>query len=459
MKTYHIRIRHLALLAFAGTLLSVKAEPYIVAVSETDYADARWKKVCDTLLAKYMDSQVLTYHESVTNALPALQKAQPRAVAFVASHTNCGQRFVAEIHHVMRAIDTDVYTDAPWGIITGITSEDACKRVATTTPLVVSNTLANTAIPLENLVAGEWYDELKQSLHVYKLKGEPIVRDENAEKDPAEPLATKINANTVDLIVGSGHATERDWQIGYRYPAGSFRCDNNQLHARTHADKIQIPIHSTNPKIYLPCGNCLMGHVDGQNAMALAWMRDANVMQMAGYTVPTWFGYAGWGIMDYMLEMPGRYTFAEAFLANQIALDHLLLTQPSKGLEFDKTVVAFYGDPLWEARMASQPSGYEQTLAKTNDGYTLTIKPLRGENSFKLLSYNGSQRGNRPIIAWLPKKMTKPVVVEGMELHPVVTPRFILIPLPATLKDSYMVRVTGQEVWRSGGSYRAIRTK
>jgi|GEM_PF-2228049 len=148
--------------------------------------------------------------------------------------------------------------------------------------------------------------------------------------------------------------------------------------------------------------------------------------------------------MDYLLEMPGRYTFAEAFLANQIALDNLLLTHPSKGLEFDKTVVAFYGDPLWEARMASQPSGYEQTLTKNSDGYTLTIKPLRGENSFKLLSTNGSQRGNRPVIAWLPKRLNKLTVVEGMELKPVVTPRFILIPLPDALKDSYVVRIVSQ---------------
>lgn len=446
MNFYPFTFSRPALLLFTGALLSlpIKAEPYVVAVSETDYADAGWKKVCDALLAKHTDAKVLTYRESVTNALPALQKAQPRAVAFVASPTNCGRRFVADIHTVMRAIDPDVYTDAPWGIITGVTSDDACKRAATTAPLVVSNTLANTAIPLENLVAGEWYDELKQSLHVYKLKGGPIVGDETAAKDPAEPLANKINANTVDLIVGSGHATERDWQIGYRYPAGSFRCDKGQLHALTHPDKKLIPIQSTNPKIYLPCGNCLMGHVDGTNAMALAWMRDANVVQMAGYTVPTWFGYAGWGIMDYMLEMPGRYTFAEAFLANQIALDYLLLKQPSKGLQFDKTVVAFYGDPLWEARLAALPSGYEQTLTKNSDGYTLTIKPLRGETSFKLLSYNGSQRGNRPIIAWLPKKLTQPVVVEGKELNPVVTPRFILLPLPEALKDTYVVRITGQ---------------
>jgi zinc protease len=432
------------LLVIAGVSLAARAEPYLVAVSETDYAEPGWKKVCDTLLAKHADAQVLTYRGSVTNALAGLQKATPRAVAFVASPQNCGKRFVADIHAVMRAIEPDVYTDAPWGILTGITPEDACTRAAISTPLVVTNTLANTAIPLENLLAGEWYDELKQSLHVYKPRGGDITKDTQAEKDPAGPLAQKINRNTVDLIVGSGHATERDWQIGYRYRAGAFRCDNGQLHAALYSETKSLPIYSTNPKIYLPCGNCLMGHVDGSNAMALAWMRDANVIQMAGYTVPTWFGYAGWGMLDYLVEMPGRYTFAETFWANQLALDHLLLAQPSKGLEFDRTVVAFYGDPLWEARMAKIPSGYEQTLTKTKEGYTLMVTPLRGATSFKLLSYNGSERGNRPIIAFLPERLKNPRVLEGSELNPIVTSRFILVPLPTEMKEHYTVRIVGE---------------
>jgi len=430
-----------ALFVFVGVSLTVRADPYLVAVSEADYAQPGWKKVCETLLTKHADAHLLTYRGSVTNVLQGFQKADPRAVAFVATPQNCGKRFVSEIHALMRAIDPDVYTDAPWGILTGLTPEEACTRAAYATPLVVTNTLANTAIPLENLLAGEWYDELQQSLHVFKSQGGGIIRDTQAEKDPAGPLAQKINGNTVDLIVGSGHATERDWQIGYRYAAGSFRCDSNQLHALTYPEKKQIPIHSANPKIYLPCGNCLMGHVNGTQAMALAWMRDANVLQMAGYTVPTWFGYAGWGILDYLVEMPGRYTFAEAFWANQLALDNLLLKKASRGLQFDQSVVAFYGDPLWEARMAAVPSGYEQTLTKTKEGYTLTIKPLRGETSFKLLSYNGSERGKRPIIAFLPERLKNPRVAEGAELNPVVTSRFILLPLPTELKERYTVKI------------------
>jgi hypothetical protein len=86
-------------------------------------------------------------------------------------------------------------------------------------------------------------------------------------------------------------------------------------------------VNSPNPKVYLPIGNCLMGHVDGPDAMALAWMNSAGVVQMAGYTVPTWFGYMGWGLLDYFVEQPGRYTYAEAFFANQQALIHRLVTE------------------------------------------------------------------------------------------------------------------------------------
>ncbi len=41
--------------------------------------------------------------------------------------------------------------------------------------------------------------------------------------------------------------------------------------------KLRIPIHSDNPKAYLAVGNCLMGHIDGPDAMALAWMNNAGV--------------------------------------------------------------------------------------------------------------------------------------------------------------------------------------
>ena len=49
-------------------------------------------------------------------------------------------------------------------------------------------------------------------------------------------------------------------------------------------------------KVYSAAGNCLMGNINSDHCMALAWMRSAGVRQMFGYTVPTWFGFGGWGV-------------------------------------------------------------------------------------------------------------------------------------------------------------------
>jgi hypothetical protein len=63
-----------------------------------------------------------------------------------------------------------------------------------------------------------------------------------------------------------------------------------------------------------------MAHVSSQRCMALAWMQSCGVRQMFGYIVPTWFGYGGWGVHRYLWGNVGMLTFAEAYFANQQAL-------------------------------------------------------------------------------------------------------------------------------------------
>jgi zinc protease len=94
----------------------------------------------------------------------------------------------------------------------------------------------------------------------------------------------------------------------------------------------------------------------------------------------------GWGTKDYFCS--GRYNLAEAFFLNNQALvrdlrekfpaqadiqfniyDHRAvqylaakykLTKDSLGLLWDRDVVAFYGDPAWDARM---PAGRQVAKA------------------------------------------------------------------------------------------------
>jgi zinc protease len=170
--------------------------------------------------------------------------------------------------------------------------------------------------------------------------------------------------------------------------------------------------------------------------MALAWMNSCGVKQMIGYTVPTWFGYAGWGCLDYFVEQPGRYSFVEAFHANQHALVHRLQQTEasagaeSRGLAFDRDVVALYGDPKWSARMAPGPCAYEQQLSEQDGVITLTIIPRRGADSFQPINTNGSQRGWRPMVAFLPRRVKDVELLSGQDLNPTITDDFILVPNP-----------------------------
>ncbi|MBN1417272.1 MAG: hypothetical protein JXP34_00760, partial [Planctomycetes bacterium] len=253
-----------------------------------------------------------------------------------------------------------------------------------------------------------------------------------------------------------------DWQIGYRYRNGRFISEKGQLWGIDTAGT-RLPIVSPNPKVFLPVGNCLIGHIDGPDAMALAYMNAAGVRQMIGYTVPTWYGYAGWGCLDFFVEQPGRTTFAEAFLANHHALVHRLTTyfpeiakdepppgrtvrppalsdaaraaglsvMDGQGLLHDRDVLAFYGDPGWIARMADGPRAWEQSLCiEEGDRYVFEIRPNRGARTFEPVNRNGSQRGGRPIIAFLPHRIRDVEILEGEDLRPVIADDFILVPNP-----------------------------
>ena len=130
--------------------------------------------------------------------------------------------------------------------------------------------------------------------------------------------------------------------------------------------------------------------------------------------VLTWYGYSGWGGLDYFVEQPGRYSMTEAFHANQHALIHrintffpelsdaeitagsnaLPTTQPtpegqaiglkssdSRGLLWDRDTVAFYGDPAWNATLRALPKAFDQSLTIQEDVYTLTVTPRTGNQS------------------------------------------------------------------------------
>ncbi|MBI5831577.1 MAG: hypothetical protein HZB16_04600 [Armatimonadetes bacterium] len=430
------------LLLLLASGLWAKPADYVVVVSERTAATAGWRDVVATL-AKRHHAQTLTWAKGVDDAAPALKTAFPRYACFVAQSDECGKDFVERVHAMTRAFDDDPYTDCFWGIVTGYDAAAALRIARQDKPLTVRRAAAATEIALDCCQEGLWYCELNQGKLVRRAKGGPPVV-EKVPGDTTEALAKALSDYRPDLFVTSGHASERDWMIGYSYRNGFFRCEKGQLYGLDTQQK-RIAINSPNPKVYLAVGNCLMGHVDGPDAIALAWMNNAGVDQMAGYTVTSWYGYGGWGLLDYFVEQPGRYSLTEAFFANQAALIWRLglpgtTEADRRGLTYDKDVLAFYGDPAWVAKMADGPLTYEQALTAFGRDYALTITPKRGAESYATVNKNGSQRGGRPIIAWLPKRVGNIKVTGGAELGAVVTDTFVLVPRPE--QTSQPVRLT-----------------
>ena len=434
-------MRHfIVLLALSLNTSFLCAGEYCVVVNAATNEDSAWKAVVDALVRKH-DGRLLTYTSSPVEVLDQLRQEHPRYTCFVSTRDQAGREFVETVHQLTRRLDDDPYTDTLWGILTGYDAANALAIAEYHVPLTVRKVASGTEIALQMCEQGLWYDELVKNKFVRKQKG-GSVQQLRGPDDTTAALVQSLNDFQPDLFVTSGHATERNWQIGFRYRNGFFKSRDGQMYGEDTQRK-RIDVDSPNAKVYLPIGNCLMGHIDGPDAMALAWMNDVGVKQMIGYTVPTWFGYGGWGVLDYFVEQPGRYSLSEAFFANHHALIHALETKAGnqRGMAFDRDVVAFYGDPKWEARLAAADCAYDQELTITDGVYTFRITPNRGSDSFKPINTNGAQRGWRPIVHWLPKRIKDVRVVKGTELNPVITDDFLLLPNPRDCDPSVVYEV------------------
>ena len=432
---------------------------YAVLVSHTTYADAKWRAVVEALRAKHRAS-VIVYPHSVWEARAALAEVFPRHACFVARPLEAGRRFVVDVHRMTRTLDADPYTDVVWGILTGYEAADALRIARLAEPLVVRRGAAGTGLDLGAFDAGKWFDEGHKGVMWEKAAGGKPVK-KAVPQDTTTLLVETFNTFQPDLFVTSGHATTRDWQIGYSYKNGQLRCRRGQLVGIDLQKKV-YPITSPNPKVYLPVGNCLIGWIPDRECMALAFMRTGGVTQMFGYTVPTWFGYGGWGVRDLFVGQPGRFTFAEAVYLNHQALLHQIVSRFPKrvgvdferfylehdrrllgklaarhgirnkdelGLLWDRDTVAFYGDPAWEARLAPRPLAWEQTLTE-KDGVT----------TFELVA-NRDTGWSRPPMAFLPHRVKDIEVIEGKELSPLITDNFVLLPKPKKLARGQRCKV------------------
>jgi len=424
---------------------------YAVVVSAETMKDPNWANVA-TALAKKHSAKTITYEDDVTSCLPDLRKMMPRHACFLARPREAGRDFVVDIHRLTRTLDGDPYTDVVWGILTGYRPADAMRIVREAGPLVIRKACAGTGINLGLFESGKWFSEGKAGEYGVKKPGGKAEKRNDGPTDSTQNIVAYLNRAQPDLFLTSGHATEHDWQLGYSYRNGQFVCGNGMLFGQDRRRRLFL-IDSPNPKVYLAAGNCLIGHIEDTSSMALGWLGSGGAVQMVGYTVSTWFGAMGWGTRDLLMDLPGRHDLAEAFyFSNQdivyrlhkefpktanvklrrfnIETDKRLLgtciaklgytkfnaqAKRHMGLLWDRDTVAFYGDPAYDARLATRELPVTTELVEADGKWTLTV---RSKEACKF---------KKPLAMLLPKRIGPATVTEGKDLEPVITDDFIML--------------------------------
>lgn len=386
------------------------ASDYVIAVRQSTLSNKGWRDVVEKLKAKHQGT-ILQYENRLEEILPQLKMANPRYLCFVMAPQEANRDSVISINLLTRQLDDDPYGDVIWGIVTGYTPGFALKMVSAGR-MDIRRGLGKTQVNwLRYLDSGAYYSEAVKNHKFVKSSGQDL-RKVRGPDDTTQEIVNAINSGQVDIMWTSGHASERDWEMGWAFPDGKFFTQNGQLKAHDTSGR-DYYIQSPHPMAYYAPGNCLIGHInDPQNCMALSWIR-AGAYQFAGYTRESWYGYMGWGVGDYFFLLKDRFTFAESvYLNNQALLFDLKNKTPGineAGHLYDRDVFVFYGDPALETRIVptDELPLYSQEL----------LFEEIGQNQYRVkFSVRMEKTGKvaRPAAAFFPQKIAS---ISGLETN------------------------------------------
>lgn len=413
-------------------------------VSSTETLEL-WGEVVDALLKKHEKRNPLmfTYDSSPLEVVEKLQVDLPYFVIFLQTGKDCNNDMFKETMAVVRRLTPGPYADCFWGILTAPDVKTALKIANQTEPLIVKRAISNSCLNFDKIQEGAVYSECHQHESSRKTKG--ILKPEKVAcpGDLAEEFSYIMREGSdkpIDMFVTSAHASKHDWRIGYNFKGGAFIHDKKSHLLAKPEGGGSVPIKSPNPKVLLAVGNCYMGGVEDGGCMAHAWMKSANVFQMFGYNVVTWFGYAGWGIPKYFIDHAGQYTLNQAHFSNMQALyfeqAYCGKFDPKyiKGLYYDETAVPFYGDPTWVCKLATPgtdegttPNYHELEMTEIGDRkYKLVVRVTHEGKWTCPIPNDGGTRPGRPPVFVFPRRLHKPKVVQG---EIVLTGLFALFPL------------------------------
>ena len=266
-----------------------------------------------------------------------------------------------------------------------------------------------------------------------------------------------------DVIFTASHATERNLEMPYS--TGNILCKDGRLFADFPEDPRYLR-ETGERKVYLPIGNCLIGNVNNTaNSMACAWMNSGHASTMVGYVVPTWYGRNGWGGLRTMVTQSGRYTVAEAFYLNRQDLLYRLqenapdvidkdfpydgkydmekeyadavkvcgreISFDDLGQWYDRDVVAYYGDPAWEARLQELKNEQDVKVSMKVKGNkcVITIKTSKNFSAERMAGGNlpNENLQAQPFTYLLKDRIKNPRLAQGQTWKAAVDENFLFL--------------------------------
>lgn len=361
---------------------------YAVVVSRATLAAEGWRAVVDALVERH-GADVIVWEKSPEETRLELAAKMPKYTCFVARPEEAGHRFTVTVSRLSRALDDDPWTDTLWGILTGYEPADALRIAATAEPLEITRALDATGqFSLEPFDVARCYDEFNRGRMRFKTLGDNEIHTVDCQEDNTAGVIEALEKDRVQLMVTSAHATQHDWHMGYKGPNLVMRHKDGRLLMVDTAKKVHT-LNAPERKVYIASGNCLIGDIPGKDCMATSWMHSGGANQFVGYTAVTWFGFMGWGTLSLFTDDPGRYNLTESFHFNNIrnvwrlqtefpkhaaknmraydmrvlapfahwelGIDKNIYKSDLLGLLFDRDIVAFYGDPAWDARIRPLP--------------------------------------------------------------------------------------------------------
>jgi hypothetical protein len=414
-----ITIGHVLIILLIAVMLSSgnsnaqsRQYKYAVVCSDAAYSESGWKLVADSLVKKHSSkggSKLFTWNSQVSEVKNALSEFYPDYVAFVAKPaTECNTSFVVAVHQLCRALDSDPYGDAVWGIVTGYKPEDALRAISESltikTVLAASGNISYES-PIQRFyqAIGMTCDSYTKTDYLFPGSNGSVYtekkRPEN-EQDRIKIVSKWLNSESlnisiqgkgiindpVDCIITGGHGNVNLWQCHYPEAGneGYMRSSAGKLLGSPYSGSV-IEINAKTPKVYWCASNCLMGNPDSKDNIVYGAFGSGHAVQMFGFIINASAGdeFMAWGVYDRVTKQSGSLTLPQGyFVSNNNALfeirnpGNLINTRLVEPF-MDSTV--FYGDPAADV--------YFHPFGDTAHAYKTDLKMTNGSNGFTEFIY------------------------------------------------------------------------